>query len=182
MLKLVGVLVVFGGLSAMASPMAKQQAGTLTMKSAINAAKPVKFVSPTANLMIQTTSQNAQMPTVMSFQEWKSSKIAMSSDRLRRLHKQYVEIRAVNPQSPALPMLQQDLAQERWNLEVAQDLSTRDYLYLYVKSQGPRERLPEVAARLTSEEVSLFLESYFQLIDRTQPSLKKRTRLGVQGF
>lgn len=120
---------------------------------------------------------------VLTFTEWKNGKIAASQMRLRQLQVQYKEQRTQNPRSPRLPLIQQDLAQEQWNLEVAQDLSARDYLHLYVKDQDSRQRLPEIAARLSPEEVSLMLESYFQLIEsshQSQQSPAKRSRLGTQ--
>lgn len=122
----------------------------------------------------------APTPSPMTFKEWKAAKIQHSKTRVRALHAQFVEQKAVNPRSPRLPLIQQDLAQEHWNLEIAQDLTTRDYLYLYVKGQDVRPRLGEIAARLSPEEVNLFLESYFQLMERSQPVPSKRQRLGNQ--
>lgn len=119
-------------------------------------------------------------PAPLTFREWKAAKIQRSQRRLQALRVQYAGQRAANPRSPRLPLLQQELAQEHWNLEVAQDLTTRDYLYLYVKGQDVRPRLGEIAARLSPEEVGLFLESYFQLMERSQPAPAKRARLGSQ--
>ena len=130
------------------------------------AAAPAVAVSPT--------------PAPLTFKEWKAAKIFHSQKRLKALRTQFLEQRNVNARSPRLPLLQQELAQEHWNLEVAQDLTTRDYLYLYVKGQEVRPRIGEIAARLSPEEVGLFLESYFQLIERSQPTPVKRNRLGIQ--
>lgn len=134
-------------------------------------------VAPVVAAVTSTTAA----PSVLSFKEWKNGKITTSQLRMRQLQMQYQDQRAYHPGSPRLPMLQQDLAQEQWNLEVARDLSARDYLYLYVKNQD--QRLSEIAARLSPEEVSLMLESYFQLIDRSQKNQElpaKRSRLGTQ--
>lgn len=134
--------------------------------------------TPVANLKPVAGAEAAPAP--LTFREWKAAKIYRSQSRLRQLQSQYRDLRQKAPRSPRLPLLHQELSQEQWNLEVAQDLTTRDYLYLYVKGADVRPRLGEIAARLSPEEVGLFLESYFQLMERSQPASVKRNRLGIQ--
>lgn len=162
-----------------ARPQVLAQVQVMNAKLLAQAAAP-KGVSATKGSETGSVTETTVGPGIMSYSEWKTAKVGECKERIQKTRFQYNEIRKVNPRSPILAQLRQELTQEQWNLEVAQDLSAKDYLFLYVKGQDGRKRLPEIAARLSPEEISEFLESYFQMLENSNPAPSKRNRLGNQ--
>lgn len=118
---------------------------------------------------------------LLSYREWKMAKMQNSAQKIQALRKRQNEVRATQPRSETLNEIQQELSQEQWNYEMARDLSTQDYLILYVKQQPGRDKLKTVASQMSQEEVTAFLEAYFNSLQKpTALPNYQRTRLGVQ--
>lgn len=118
---------------------------------------------------------------ILSFNEWKTLKVNQSNEKIRQLSAQFTELRKMNPKAASLVRFQQELNQEYWNLEVARDLAPRDYMLLYVKNRNSKLKMQQIAALMSPDEMSQFLESYIQVIDRSgaAPSYSPR-RMGGQ--
>ena len=110
----------------------------------------------------KTTTVTAKAPvksSIKSFQEWKTLQVETSKADLRA-----VKARAQGKAgyASAVRSIEQQVTQERWNLEVAQDLSVTDYLVLYLAHQGAPGKLAEAAVKLTPEETAQVLEAYIR--------------------
>ena len=117
----------------------------------------------------KTTTVTAKAPvksSIKSFQEWKTEKIHAAS---LQVETSKADLRAVKARAQgkagyasAVRSIEQQVTQERWNLEVAQDLSVTDYLVLYLAHQGAPGKLAEAAVKLTPEETAQVLEAYIR--------------------
>lgn len=101
--------------------------------------------------------------TLKSFREWKSEKIQASLSQVDQTTRRLQDLRfraQTAVQKSALENLEQQLSQEEWNLEIAQDLTVTDYLVLYLSGQNISGKFNEAAAKLTSDETAQVLEAY----------------------
>jgi hypothetical protein len=119
---------------------------------------------------------SSRAQTVVSFKDWKSEKIQqiqgrISAEKLQlealKLKKAPETIVAGKPAakgdsgiSHLIQRYEQQLTQEEWNLEVAQDLSITEYVMLYVGAQPSKQRLIQAASKLSAEEVAELMEAY----------------------
>ncbi|MFN7729789.1 MAG: hypothetical protein ACK5P7_11585 [Bdellovibrio sp.] len=96
-----------------------------------------------------------------SFREWKFEKIQASLAQVDQATRKLQDLRS-RPRVPkaAVEHTEQQLAQEAWNLEIAQDLSVTDYLVLYLAQQGVVGKFNEAASKLTADETAQVLEAY----------------------
>jgi hypothetical protein len=96
-----------------------------------------------------------------SFREWKSEKIQASLAQVDQTTRKLQDLKT-RPQvsKAAVENTEQQLAQEEWNLEIAQDLSVTDYLVLYLAQQGVSGKFNEAASKLTPDETAQVLEAY----------------------
>lgn len=118
-------------------------------------------------LLIAGVSQAGEKP--MSYKEWKSQKIHTCGDHLKSLK---VKFAKASKDSESAKDIDQEMTQENWRLEVAKELTIKDYMILYVAPQltpeNASQRLKEIAAMLSKEEIAQVLETYVQLLSPTQ--------------
>lgn len=109
----------------------------------------------------------------LTFKAWKADKITVCNARLKTLRTKFGQAKSGRDRNWTRD-LEQDLTQEKWRLEVAKDLSVKDYMILYVMPQlpekGANRRLKEIASVLSREEVAQVLETYVQLLSAPQAS------------
>lgn len=117
---------------------------------------------------------------VLSFKEWKDSRVQTSAKKVNKLRLQVGGKRAVRrltTQDPNLQMkskleaastadgnaenLESELKNEIYNLEMAHDLSVTDYFVGYLTKVPNRQAaFNEVAAKLSPEEISELMGAY----------------------
>lgn len=114
----------------------------------------------------QTRPALAMGSIVKSYREWKEEKIRVAALQVEqtRGHLRVLKARAQGSPnlSSAVQNLEQQVAQEEWNLEVARDLAVTDYLVLYLAQQGQPGKLIEAAGKLSAEETAQVLEAYIR--------------------
>ncbi|MBX2996277.1 MAG: hypothetical protein KF681_15735 [Bdellovibrionaceae bacterium] len=123
----------------------------------------IKSNPQAAAKLVALKAQAKPVSTLKSFREWKSEKIQASLAQVDQTTRRVQDLR-LKAQSPAqknaLENVEQQLSQEEWNLEIAQDLTVTDYLVLYLASQNVSGKFNEAAGKLTSDETAQVLEAY----------------------
>lgn len=118
-------------------------------------ASPKKTGSLAAVVAVPLGAKNAS--DLRSFREWKAEKVKAATEKV-----DHVQAQIQTHKGAGLRDLEQQLSQEQWNLEVAQDLSITDYLVLYLASKGSAAQLTEAARKLSPEETAQILEAYLR--------------------
>lgn len=140
------------------------------------------FVSVAGIILLLAGSRALAAPRTMSYKAWKADKIHVCNSRLKNLRIKYAEARHGRDNNWA-HQIEQDITTEKWRLEVAKELSVKDYLSLYVVPQlpdrNPNRRLKEIAATFSREEVAQVLETYVQMVARPQVA---NTQVRVQAL
>ena len=119
---------------------------------------------------VVVTTANAFGVGVQSYKDWKQEKIQNANFQLIATKaqiqslKQHLAYQDYN-RNQRLQTLQSLANQLEWNLEVAQDLSVKDYLVLYLAGQKDEKRFTKAAARLTVQETAEVLEAYTKAMD-----------------
>lgn len=126
-----------------------------------------------STLLLVAVSAMAE-PSVLSYKEWKNSKIQTIESRIRQLEGQSQPThRSADPNlkpqssSPVEAQLSADLSSqiesEMTNLNLVQDLTITDYFVGYLtKQSAPEQAIKEVAAKLSTEEVAELMAAYAQ--------------------
>lgn len=96
------------------------------------------------------------------YKDWKSSQIRESSERIKKL-----KLRLSKAKGASKAALQQDLNQEFFRLDIAKELTIKDYLILHVARLGPRQ-FRKIAALLSKEEVAQLLEAGVRMVHPPQ--------------
>lgn len=140
------------------------------------------FLSVAGLVLLVAGSRALAVEKAASYRDWKSEKIHSCSDRLKVLRIQLSSAKSARDEG-ALKTIEQDMVQENWRLEVAKELSVKDYMILYVIPQLPEKgasrRLKEIAAVLSKEEVAQVLETYVQLLNAPQAA---HTQMRIQAL
>lgn len=113
----------------------------------------------------QTKSQHGRAISTLKplgFKDWKAQKIFTSSEKIKFLKSKIQKISQESGQglvnNPQAAQIENDLNQELWNLDAAQELTFPQYVALYVKDLEGTQKYSELAALLTKEEVAQLLE------------------------
>lgn len=117
---------------------------------------------------------------VLSYSAWKQEKIAKakvqvsaSKTKVARLEKNRIKKNQTKKsiqrtQDPQLNMAHQQLNQNEFNLEIAQDLSVTDYVVLYLSGQMQTSQLKAAATKMSVEETAQILEAYLRAVQAQQ--------------
>ncbi len=121
-----------------------------------------------------------------SFKDWKSDKVRMATQQAEQTRSQVLAMKIEGAKTPAMRMaqhsLEQQFAQEQWNVEVASDLSVTDYLALYLAQHASSRKLAEAAGKLTPDEMAQVLEAYIRSMGSFPSDAKKSLRIhALQG-
>jgi hypothetical protein len=110
--------------------------------------------------------RNSDIPTLKSFSAWKSEKVQSVKEQVSDVRNKFqlVKARVKSTQDPQLNVVSQQLNQQEWNLEVAQDLNVIDYVVLYLAAQGSKADLKAAATKFTPEETAQILAAYIKMI------------------
>lgn len=96
-----------------------------------------------------------------SFRDWKADKVQAAQNQVEKTTKYMIALKVRGTlNEKQRESLEQQIAQEQWNVEVAQDLSVMDYLVLYLAQQGGPGKFNEAATKLTADETAQVLEAY----------------------
>jgi hypothetical protein len=124
--------------------------------------------------------------SVLSYKEWKSSKIQTIESRIRQLEEQRRPVSGAQSTDPNLSMhfkkpseaqlpieLAAQIENEMTILNVVQDLTITDYFVGYLTQQNPTEQvIKEVAGKLSTEEVAELMAAYAQHVASPRPKTR----------
>jgi hypothetical protein len=103
----------------------------------------------------------SQGSSIQGFKEWKSAKINSVIQQTQITKSVLLKTRTLGP-AKNIPVLEKQLSQLNWNLEVARDLSVTDYFVLYLSQQPQADRFKLAASKLTTGEVADLMQAYAQ--------------------
>ncbi len=111
---------------------------------------------------------NAATPlnTVKGYQEWKQEKVQYAMTQGIAVRAQLIKAAAENNKKQ-VEMLERQLAQLNWNVEVARDLSVTDYFVLYLAQQPQTDRFQQAAQKMSTKEVAELIEAYSNTLGTT---------------
>ena len=139
----------------------------------------VGFSSPLVKTPASVKKVHATKASLKSFLEWKNDKIHAASSQVENSK---ADLRAVKTRAAgakgyasAVRSAEQQVTQERWNLEVAQDLTVTDYIVLYLAHQGSPGKFNEAASKLTPEQTAQVLEAYIRSMGAFPASDSKKS-------
>lgn len=124
--------------------------------------------------------------SVLSYKEWKNSKIQTIENRIRQLEEQRRPVSGAPSADPNLGMhlktpseaqlpaeLAAQIENEMTNLNVVQDLTITDYFVGYLTQQSSTEQvIKEVAGKLSAEEVAELMAAYAQHVASPRPKTR----------
>ena len=118
------------------------------------------------------------VPTnVMSYREWKISKIHESESRLKDLKARTKDpnlAQKMGAEAGLTEELQSEIELESTNLSLSKDLTISDYFVGYLTKQGSlNTAVKNVAGRLSPPEVAELMLAYAEHFSRLQPSTVK---------
>ena len=103
----------------------------------------------------------SQATIIQGFKEWKAEKINTVVQQTQITKNIVLRTKALGPAKNLL-VLEKQLVQLNWNLEVANDLSVTDYFVLYLSQQPQADRFKLAASKLTTNEVADLMQAYAQ--------------------
>lgn len=132
-------------------------------------------------LMISSVSFAGELnPTVKAFKDWKAEKVQQVQIKMSQTKATLDSIKLRRAEDPVLAKAkgydsliqryEKDLTQERWNLDVAGDLSVTDYMVLYLAHQTSKTRFQEAASQLSASDVAELMEAYSESLDSSNPA------------
>lgn len=104
-----------------------------------------------------------------AFRDWKSEKIKQIQLHISSGKGHLELLKQKKGPETTVQYYEKQLAQEQWNLEVAQDLSVTDYVVLYLAQQPSKNKFQEAAGQLSAIEVAQVLEAYAQSLGAKAP-------------
>lgn len=114
---------------------------------------------------------------VMSYREWKISKIHQSESRLKELKAKTKDpnlAQKIGAEAGLTEELQSEIEFENTNLSLSKDLTISDYFVGYLTQQGSlNAAVKDVAGRLSPPEVAELMLAYAEHFSRLQPSTVK---------
>ncbi len=120
---------------------------------------------------------------VKSFSEWKHEKVQAAREEL--IESKARAAYSVTSKVTALPGVRntnstadryKEVTQKEFNLDVAEALSTTDYLVLYLSAQPGNEKFKEAASQLSHEETAKIIEAYLKALQIHQEEEKQTSR------
>ena len=129
--------------------------------------------SPVSPSSIQTSA--VKPSSYKSFREWKSQRVQDAQSKILVIRTQIDSRKAARGTDPNLAqgrkgfeagepgvtLLERQLRQEQYDLEMAKDLSVTDYFVGYLtKVQDKKSAIQDVASKLTPEEVAELMMAY----------------------
>ena len=119
-------------------------------------------------------------PNVKAYKEWKAEKIQQVQSKLSQIKVTLEGIKIRRAEAPVLAKAkgydsliqryEKDLAQEKWNLDVASDLSVTDYVVLYLSHQSSKTKFQEAASQLSVSDIAEMMEAYSESLDASNPA------------
>jgi hypothetical protein len=115
-------------------------------------------------------------PATKSFAEWKAEKVTRAKKQLQSSRDHLLTLsQKKNAPSAEIKQVIDQIAQDEWSVEIAEDLTSTDYLVLYLSNNSSPEKFKEAASKLSAEETAIVLEAYLNAV--AQPYDKKKTKL-----
>jgi hypothetical protein len=103
---------------------------------------------------------------VKGYQEWKQEKVQVAMTQGIAVRAQLIKAAAENNRKQ-VEILERQLAQLNWNVEVARDLSVTDYFVLYLSQQPNADRFQQAAQKMSTKEVAELIEAYSNTLGTT---------------
>jgi hypothetical protein len=130
------------------------------------------FAKIPAQIEIHDT--NTSDSITKSFSDWKHEKIRLAQNELTHsLEKLSVTKLGKTTQVYNIKELEAQVDQDKWSLEMAQDLSSADYVVLYLSGQNNPDRFKAAAAKLSPDETAKILEAYLNAVAARQANRNK---------
>lgn len=102
---------------------------------------------------------NLAFGSVLGFKEWKNEKVTLANNRVvtqrSKIARMKLEGDFVGAQA-----IERELEQEKWNLDVASELTVTDYFVLYLSKNAQPTRFQEAASKLSPAEMAEIMEGY----------------------
>lgn len=110
----------------------------------------------------------SDLPTVLSFKDWKSEKSNTMRARYSSLQTEYLAKKAQNPQDSKLKSLYSDLKNSKSNIDEINELSVSDYFVGYLSRFKDQKKVFQlVAEKLGSAEVAELMNAYAESLLKT---------------
>jgi hypothetical protein len=111
-------------------------------------------------LSLQASVSFGDVPSVLGFQAWKTSRIDDARGTLEKTPKPALDAPKKAIPGVKAPRVDQKLQQAQLNFDIAQELTVNDYFVLYLTQFKQREAFVEVAKKLSPEEIADLMLSY----------------------
>ena len=102
---------------------------------------------------------NLAFGSVLSFKEWKSEKVTLANNRVITQKSKVARLKLEGDLVTA-QTLEKELDQDRWNLDIANELTVTDYFVLYLSKSAQPYRFQEAASKLSPTEMAEIMEGY----------------------
>jgi hypothetical protein len=109
-------------------------------------------------------------PKILSFNEWKQSKV-LSAERalqIARTHLAAVKARAKTSVTSELVDSLRKETQAQWDAEIAKDLTVNDYVALYLGRHSDASSLEAAAAQMSPQETVELLKAFVKNLNNSQ--------------
>ncbi len=123
----------------------------------------LSYGAPLIGAVSHNTSVVAQVaaPLILSFKEWKLSKVSEAKTRYSRLEAEYLAKKSSNPKDSSLNLIYSDLKSSKAHIDEVSELSVSDYFVGYLSKVKDQKKAFKLAAeRLDSSEVAELMTAY----------------------
>lgn len=119
--------------------------------------------APLSGLSLQgaQTVALAAAPSILSFKEWKVSKVSEAKTKYSKLETEYLTKKNTNPRDRNLKLIYSDLRSYKAHIDEASELSVSDYFVGYLSKVRDQKKAFKLAAeKLDSSEVAELMTAY----------------------
>lgn len=120
----------------------------------------MKWVMIVAACFAMALPAQANAGGVRGFKDWKQEKIHEVATRVATLKNRLEALKQNRSSERMIKEYERAISQEKWNLEVAKELSVTDYMVLYLAAQPAKNRFQAAAAQLSPSETAEIMEAY----------------------